>query len=113
MTALRLYLIVAWTALVVLTSFVVARHGVATSFADFGAVFPLMGWQAQYNADFLVHLSLAGLWTGWRNGWSVGGWVLGFCALMGGGMFLLAYLLILLHLEKGDLRRVLLGTRAG
>ena len=30
-----------------------------------------------------------------------------------GGAFLMAYLLILLHREKGDLKRVLLGVHAG
>lgn len=113
MTVLRIYLVAAWAALLVLSSFVVARHGFGTSFSDFFAMFQPMGWQAQYGADFLCHLALAGLWAGWRNGWTVKGFVFAFLAFMGGSLFTMAYLLVLLHLEKGDMRRVLLGVRAG
>jgi hypothetical protein len=113
MTALRIYLIIAWAAFVVLNTYVAARLGFAASFSDFAASFATWNWQAAFDADLLIHLSLAGLWTGWRNGWTPLGWLLALCAFMGGTLFTGAYLLVLLHLEKGDMRRVLLGQRAG
>jgi hypothetical protein len=111
MTALRLYLVLAWTLLVTFTAYVIGREGLAglgpTFFGDIAAA----RWPGQFNADFLSMLALAALWAGWRNGWTVSGWVLALLAFNLGGTFLMAYLLILLHLEKGDMRRVLLGNR--
>lgn len=111
MTALRLYLILAWTALVAFTAFVVGRDGLNLMPIFFGDI-AAGHWPGQFNADFLTMLVLSALWTGWRNGWTLGGWVLAIMAFNFGGAFLMAYLLILLHLEKGDMRRVLLGARA-
>ena len=111
MTALRLYLIIAWTALVAFTAFVVGREGLGLLPVFFGAIGEGR-WPGQFNADFLSLLALSALWTGWRSGWSAAGLALAVLAFFGGGVFLMGYLLILLHLEKGDLRRVLLGARA-
>lgn len=111
MTALRLYLIIAWTALVAFTAFVIGREGLDAAGPFFGAIGEGR-WPGQFNADFLSMLALSALWTGWRNGWSLGGWVLAVLAFNFGGVFLMGYLLVLLHLEKGDMRRVLLGDRA-
>lgn len=111
MTALRLYLILAWTALIAFTAFVIGRDGLNLLPVFFGAIAD-GHWPGQFNADFLTMLALSALWTGWRNGWNAAGWALATCALFLGGAFLMAYLLVLLHLEKGDLRRVLLGRRA-
>ena len=112
MTALRLYLILAWTALVTFTAFVVGRDGMGLLPVFFGAIAD-GHWPGQFNADFLTLLGLSALWTGWRNGWSPLGWVLAICAFLLGGVFLMGYLLVLLHRERGDMRRVLLGMRAG
>lgn len=111
MNALRLYLIIAWTALVAFTAFVAGREGVNLMPVFFGDI-AAGRWPGQFNADFLSILVLSALWTGWRNGWSLGGWVLAVLAFNLGGVFLMGYLLVLLHLEKGDMRRVLLGARA-
>lgn len=111
MTALRLYLVLAWTALVAFTAFVIGREGMGLLGVFFGAIAEGR-WPGQFNADFLSLLVLSALWTGWRNGWSVGGWALAVLAFFGGGGFLMAYLLILLHLEKGNMRSVLLGVNA-
>lgn len=111
MTALRLYLILGWTMLAVFTAFIAGRDGLDLLPAFFGAIAD-GHWPGQFNADFLALLTLGALWAGWRNGWSLGGWVLALAALLLGGLFLMAYLLILLHLERGDMRRVLLGARA-
>ena len=111
MTALRIYLIAAWTALIAYTAFVVGRDGLNLMPVFFGAIAD-GHWPGQFNADFLTMLALSALWTGWRNGWSPLGWVLAVLAFNLGGTFLMAYLLVLLHLEKGNMARVLLGNRA-
>lgn len=111
MTGFRLYLIAAWTALIAFTAFVIGRDGLNLLPVFFGAIAE-GHWPGQFNADFLSMLVLSALWTGWRNGWSALGWVLAVMAFLLGGGFLMAYLLILLHREQGDLRRVLLGVRA-
>lgn len=111
MKGLRLYLICAWTALVAFTAFVAGRDGLGLLPVFFGA--NAEGhWPGQFNADFLTLLALSALWTGWRNGWTARGWALAVLAFFLGGGFLMAYLLILLHREQGDLRRVLLGSQA-
>lgn len=111
MTALRLVLIVLWTALLAFTAFVIGREGLDFLSPFFGAI-AAGGWQGQFNADFLTFLVLSALWTGWRSGWNAGGTGLAVLAFFGGGGFLLPYLLILLHREKGDMARVLLGRHA-
>lgn len=111
MTALRLYLIIAWTALIAFTAYVIGHDGLNLLPVFFGDI-AAGHWPGQFNADFLSLLMLSGLWTGWRNGWSTAGWSLALLAFFFGGAFLMAYLLVLLHHEQGDLRRVLLGVRA-
>ncbi len=111
MTALRIYLIAAWTALLAYTAFTVGKEGVNLFPAFFGAM-ASGSWQGQFNLDFMLMLVLSALWTGWRNRWSVSGSLLAILAFFGGAAFLLIYLLILLHREKGDMARVLLGSRA-
>lgn len=111
MTAFRIYLILAWTALIAFTAFVIGRDGLGLLTVFFAAIAD-GHWPGQFNADFLSMLALSGLWTGWRNGWSAPGWALTLAAFLFGGAFLMAYLLILLHREKGDMRRVLLGVHA-
>ncbi len=111
MTALRIYLIVAWTALLAFTAFVVGRDGLNLLPVFFGDI-AAGHWPGQFNADFLSMLVLSALWTGWRNGWTALGWLLAVMAFFLGGGFLMAYLLVLLHLERGDMRKVLLGVRA-
>lgn len=111
MTAFRLYLILAWTALIAFTAFVIGRDGMNLLPVFFGDI-AKGHWPGQFNADFMTMLALSALWTGWRNGWSAAGWALAVLAFFFGGGFLMAYLLILLHRAKGDMRRVLLGVHA-
>ena len=111
MTALRLYLIVCWTLLLAFTAFVVGREGLGLLPVFFGAIGEGR-WPGQFNADFLSLLALSALWTGWRNGWSPSGWVLAVLAFLLGGGFAMAYLLVLLYRERGDMGRVLMGVNA-
>ncbi|MBY0314690.1 MAG: hypothetical protein K2Q26_04180 [Bdellovibrionales bacterium] len=56
-------------------------------------------------------LILSGLWTAWRNKFSLVGLILGFAALIGGISFLAPYLLYLTFKENGKIRSVLVGAR--
>lgn len=111
MTALRLYLIAAWTALIAYTGYVIGRDGLTSLAPTFFGDIAAGHWPGQFNFDFLLMLTLSALWTGWRNRWSVSGWILAVLALNLGSAFLMAYLLILLHRERGSMSRVLLGER--
>ena len=111
MNAFRLYLIIAWTALVGFTVLVIARDGMNLLPVFFGAIGE-GHWPGQFNADFMSMLALSALWTGWRNGWGGKGAALALAAFFLGGGFLMLYLLVLLHREQGDLRKVLLGVHA-
>jgi len=69
-------------------------------------------WRAQFNSDFGLHLLLVAAWMIFRTR----PWWLGvLCALLAinmGGMFTLAYLLMIAIRAQGDMRTVLLGWRA-
>lgn len=112
MTALRLYLIAAWAALAAYTAYVVGTAGVDGALAEFFAAIGAGGWPGLVNLDLTTFLIAAALWTGWRNGWTALGWVMAYGVFSLGGLFLWGYLLVLLHREQGDFKRVLLGVRA-
>jgi hypothetical protein len=112
MTALRLYLAAAWTALLAYTAYVLGNAGVEGALAQFFGLIGEGGWPGLVNLDFTTFLIAAALWTGWRNGWTALGWVLAYAVFSLGGLVLWGYVLVLLHREKGDLKRVLLGVRA-
>lgn len=69
-----------------------------------------MTWQGQFNVDFSCFLILSGLWTAWRNDFSLLGLVLAPVASFGGALFLSVYLLILSFQTNGDMAALLLGT---
>ncbi len=89
----------------------VAAHGVNLLPIFFGDM-NRVAWPGQFNLDFLCFLTLAGLWTAWRNRFSVGGLALGVVAFFAGSGFLLPYLLILTFQARGDMAQVLLGRHA-
>ena len=73
-----------------------------------------MQWPGQFNLDFMLMLTLSGLWVAWRHHFSAAGLGLGVLAFFGGALFLSIYLLIQTLRTKGDMRVVLLGkARAG
>lgn len=107
MMFLRILLLVLTIDLLVYTYFVGAEHGwnlLPVFFADIGA----MGWPGQFNVDFMGFLVLSGLWTMWRNAFSVTGIGLGLLAFFGGILFLGTYLLVLSY-QCADLEEILLG----
>jgi hypothetical protein len=111
MRAFQLLLIALWLVLVTYTGVVIARHGLDLLPIFFGDMAKL-AWPGQFNLDFLCFLVLSALWTAWRNGFSAVGLALAPVALFGGAGFLLPYLLWLTVSTHGDMRSVLLGTRA-
>lgn len=68
-------------------------------------------WRGQFNIDFLIHLLLVALWLGVtaRHKWL--GPVIGLFAILGGGVFTCAYLLVRSYGGDGSLRHLLLGRR--
>ena len=112
MNAFRLYLIVAWVALQIYSAMVGQNHSFDQIGPEFNAAVKAMTWQGQMNVDFAAALALTGLWAGWRNGWSLLGWVLAIASFVAGTTVSMAYLLFLTYREKGDIKRVLLGVHA-
>ncbi|MCU0328966.1 MAG: hypothetical protein MUE53_08245 [Chitinophagales bacterium] len=70
-----------------------------------------LNWSGQFNLDFTAYLTLSGLWIMWRNKFSSFGIAFGIMAIILGIVVLIPYLLYLLEIEKGDIKRVLVGAR--
>jgi hypothetical protein len=68
-------------------------------------------WNGQFNLDFSSYLLLSGLWILWRNKFSPASLLIGGVATILGILFFAPYLLYLLYVENGDLRKVLVGDR--
>lgn len=109
MTPFKAFLVVLWVGLVVYTGLVISAHGLDLLPIFFGDIAKI-GWPGQFNFDFSCLLMLSGLWTAWRNDFSVYGLTLGGIALVGGAGFLLAYLFILAVQSRGDAASLLLGS---
>jgi len=69
-------------------------------------------WRAQFNGDFALHLLLVAAWMVYRSRSWIVGVICGLLAIMLGGLFTLAYLLVVSFQARGDLRQVLLGRHA-
>jgi len=109
MNALRAFLAAVFLVIAAYTLVVVANHGLNLLPVFFGDM-TKMQWPGQFNLDFMCMLLLAGLWVSWRHRFSVAGVVLGLVAVLGGALFLSAYLLVESFRTKGDMRRLLLGA---
>lgn len=109
MNMFRAFLALMIVVIAVYTAIVIANHGMGllpTFFGDIAA----MTWPGQFNLDFFCFLLLSGLWTAWRNAFSVGGLVLGLIAVFGGLPFLAAYLIYLSYKTDGNINEMLLGA---
>jgi len=109
MNAFRALLAAVFLVIAAYTLVVVANHGLNLLPVFFGDM-TKMQWPGQFNLDFMCMLLLAGLWVSWRHRFSVAGVVLGLVAVLGGALFLSAYLLVESFRTKGDMRRLLLGA---
>ncbi len=111
MTAFRSFLALIFISLLAYTTLVGAMHGWGLLPIFFGDIAKL-NWPGQFNYDFTLMLMLSALWTMWRNKFSGKGIALGGLALIGGSLFLSAYLLWLSIKNKGDIKAILLGAQA-
>lgn len=111
MNGFRLLLGILLVTVVVYTIPVIAEHGLLSLLPTFFSDMAEMGWPGQFNLDFMGFLTLAGVWTAWRNHFSAVGLLLGVVAFFGGIPFLTTYLLILSFQSGGDIRVMLLGER--
>jgi hypothetical protein len=108
MTGFRILLIIGWAAL----GWITFQAGHQLGWDKAGDVF--LGdlshpWRAQFNIDFGIHLLLVAAWMIWSASNRVLGVVFGVLAIIGGGMFTLAYLLVRSIQTGGNMRAVLLG----
>ncbi len=93
MTLLRAVIFALWVAVAAATFRAVSMMGTGAAgqifFADLSHP-----WRGQFNVDFMSHLLLVGLWLGGtaKNKWL--GPVVGLLAVLGGGFFTFAYLLV-------------------
>jgi hypothetical protein len=107
----RLALVLAWLVLFWVSYQAVSRLG----FGAAGGVF--IGdfahpWRAQFNADFALHLLLVATWLVFRaRTWWLG-LIWAVLAINLGGVFTLAYLLVVSFQTEGDMRQLLLGRHA-
>ncbi|MEO7995761.1 MAG: hypothetical protein ABI743_15295 [bacterium] len=107
----RILLLAMLAVLAAYTGVVVVNHGLnfwPTAFADIGK----MEWPGQFDVDFLLMLTLSGLWVSWRHGFTLSGLALGVLAFLGGALFLTVYLSILAFRTKGDVRAMMIGSGA-
>jgi hypothetical protein len=96
-------------AIVIYTAFAVTNEGWGL-FQVFNNNLTSLGWNGQFNLDFSCYLTLSGFWIMWRNQFSLPFIFLAFAAMIIGIMLFAPYLIYLLIVEKGDLKKVLLGA---
>ena len=92
------------------TGVTIGAHGwnlLPIFFGDMAA----MAWPGQFNFDFFTFLLLSGLWTAWRNDFTLSGIALGLIAVLGGMLFLSVYLIILSFRHQGDISEMILGAK--
>lgn len=109
-TLLKLLLIIQTLALLVYTGIAVENEG-WTLFAVFINNINAFNWNGQFNLDFSCYLTISGLWIMWRNKFSITSIIIGIVAMIIGIIAFAPYLLNLLIIEKGDLKKVLLGEQ--
>ena len=112
MTAFRIFLTTVCISLAVYTLMVGNTHGWNLFPLFFGDI-AKANWPGQFNFDFMLMLAISALWTMWRNQFSAVAIFLGLLALVGGSLFLSAYLLVLTFKHQGNMQAILLGAHAG
>ena len=107
----RLLLGVGWVVLMSVSVHAAQSLGLGAAGSAFFQGFA-QPWTAQFNTDFSLHLLLVAAWMIYRSR----SWVVGLiCAILAinlGGLFTLAYLLVVSVQAQGDMRKVFLGVRA-
>ncbi|WP_077147763.1 hypothetical protein [Sphingopyxis sp. KK2] len=106
----RAFLVTCTLSILVYTGVTISAHGwnlLPIFFGDMAA----MAWPGQFNFDFFTFLLLSGLWTAWRNDFTLGGLALGLVAVLGGMLFLSIYLTLLGFRHRNDIEAMILGMR--
>ncbi|GGD05302.1 hypothetical protein [Pyruvatibacter mobilis] len=110
MQAFRIYLVLLIVVLFSYTAVVAVNHGLGLYQIFFGDI-AAMGWPGQFNLDFLMFLTLSGLWLAWRHHFSPGGIVLGIIGTLFGMAILAPYLLWASIKANGDIKVLFLGEQ--
>ena len=109
MTLFRIFLATLFLVVTIYTIIVIANVGPNLFPAAIGGV-QAMGWQGQFNLDFLTFIMLIGVWIAWRHQFTPAGLLLGLC-ICGGMIYLAAYLLVISVQADGDMKEILLGRQ--
>lgn len=107
---LKLFLVLELFALGLYTIFVIQNQG-WNLIPHFAGALKDMSWQGQFNLDFLILLTLSGIWVSWRHAHNTVGLCLGFLTAIGGTMVLFPYLLLEISRCKGDVGALLMGRQ--
>lgn len=105
----RVFLGASLLSILIYTGVTIHAHGwnlLPIFFGDMAA----MARPGQFNFDFFTFLLLSGLWTVWRNAFTLGGLALGLIAVFGGMLFLSIYLIILSFRHQGNISDMMLGA---
>lgn len=107
---LKLFLILQTIIVSVYTVIAFKNEG-ADLFSIFLSNIQSLTWNGQFNLDFSAYLMLSGLWIVWRNNYNPFSIFFGIIASIVGIIVFAPYLLYLLWVEKGNLKKVLIGDR--
>jgi hypothetical protein len=111
MTGLRLFATVAWVAIAAVTLWALLEPGLLalplTMIADLAHP-----WRAQLYLDLELQLLVFAAWVVWRERSLGVGLACAAATMLLGALFTLPYLLLASIRAKGEVRRLLLGSRA-
>ena len=107
MAILRVLLAAIFVTILVYTARVVGTEGMGLIPIFFGDI-AAMRWPGQFNLDFTFMLTLSALWLAWRHGFTPTAWLVALGGLVGGALFLSAYLLLASRTAR-DVPALLLG----
>jgi hypothetical protein len=111
MVVFRSFLVVSWVAVLIISIQAFRSEGLIAGEVFIGDIMTGL-WRSQFNTDFLAHLLLVGLWASWRQKFSPASWFIASLCVLGGGLFSLAYLLLLSVTHQGNVIKILLGKRS-
>lgn len=109
MTGIRILFTLIFASIAAYTAVTIANHGWNLLPIFFGDM-ANMAWPGQFNFDFMCFLVLSGVWVAWRHHFSPVGLALAVCAVLGGALFLSAYLLIMSFKVDNKIETLLLGN---
>lgn len=108
--ALKLLIFLQTLAIVIYTYFASQNAGWGLFDVFIGDLMKI-NWNGQFNLDFSCYLLLSAIWIMWRNHFKISSVLFAIVAMIVGIMVFAPYLLYLLSVEKGNLKKVLVGNR--